>query len=265
MAKGNLPTSAQVIRELKKYIEPDRAHVLSSFFKTGHGQYGEGDKFLGIAVPQTRLVAKRNLDIGLDEISKLIQNPFHEVRLCALIMMSLKVEKLYKVHKKKSAAISPSYEKSVKAQHEQMVRLYLKYMTWINNWDLVDTSAYHIYGSYLYMYKKTEALDILLKHAKSKNIWERRITMISTLYMIRVGESFEVVIEVARSLMLDTEDLIQKAVGWMLRELGKKDKGLLKVFLDSYAGRLPRTTLRYAIEHFDAKERCYYMDLKRSV
>jgi 3-methyladenine DNA glycosylase AlkD len=247
----------EVVREMKKYIEPERAHVLSSFFKTGKGQYGEGDKFIGVTVPHTRLVAKKYIDINLGEVSKLLQNPIHEIRLCALILLSLKVLRLDT--KKGKVAIGSTGEKDIQKNHKGIVDVYLKLMQYVNNWDLVDTSAYHIYGSYLFLYHKMDIFDILLKHAKSKNIWERRIAMVSTLYVIRTGTSLDIVTKVAEALLGDTEDLIHKAVGWMLREAGKKDKKVLIQFLDIHSTKMPRTALRYAIEKLSEGERRKYI------
>jgi 3-methyladenine DNA glycosylase AlkD len=248
----------EVIREMKKYIEPKRAHVLSSFFKTGKGQYGEGDRFIGITVPHTRLVAKKYLDIDLGEVSELLQNPIHEIRLCALIILSLRVLKLYT--KKSVGEVEKEFtQKQYQKEHKEITDLYLKQMQYINNWDLVDTSAYHIYGSYLFLYRREAMLAILLKHAKSKNLWERRIAMVSTMYVIRTGTSLDIVTKVAEALLGDEEDLMHKAVGWMLREAGKKDKKVLISFLDLYSSVMPRTALRYAIEKLNVKERQKYM------
>lgn len=245
---------ADVIREMKKYMEPDRAHVLSSFFKTGKGQYGKGDIFIGVTVPHTRLVAKKYIDIDLSEVSGLLQNPVHEIRLCALVILSLKVLRLY--IKKKGVGVN---KKDIQKKHKDIVDMYLKHMKYVNNWDLVDTSAYHIYGSYVFLYRKGDMLDMLLKHVQSKNLWERRIAMVSTLYVIRTGTSLDIVTKVAKALLSDTEDLMHKAVGWMLREAGKKDKKVLIQFLDSYSSIMPRTALRYAIERLSEKERALYM------
>lgn len=238
-----------VINDLKKYIEPGRAQVLSSFFKDR-----EKDTFIGISTPHIRLVAQRYIDISLNDLDELLQHKVHEYRLCALLILVLKVKRLY----------GKSY-KNQRLMHHDIVRYYLKNLKYINNWDLVDTSAHAIYGPYLYLYKKDSARAVLAMHTQSENIWERRIAMVATWYIIRNGTNADLdsAIYIAEKLINDKQDLIHKAVGWMLREVGKKDERVLSTFLDKYAAYMPRTMLRYALERLDSRKKAFYMSKKK--
>lgn len=236
-------TAAELHDELLAYINPQKAVLFPRFFKTGPGEYGEGDKFLGVTVPNTRKVAKLGKDLPLSEVTKLLHSVWHEDRLLALIMLV------------------NQFKKSEKDGKKAIYDLYLTNTAYVNNWDLVDTSASNIVGGYLFAYPNQKTLKNL---ATSSLLWERRIAMIATLYFIVQGSSKEC-IEIATILINDTHDLMHKAVGWMLREMGKRvSPDQLRDFLEDHAATMPRTTLRYAIEHFTPEERKKWL-AKRSL
>ncbi len=228
----------KILKEILSNKNEEKEKILSRFFKTGKGEYGEGDKFLGITVPVSRSIAKKYFDANFDDISKLIQNEYHEVRLVAILLL---------VHKYKVAKL----EKEKKA----IVDFYLKNTKYINNWDLVDLSAGYIIGDYLL----NKDRKILKKLAKSKSLWERRIAIISTFGFIYKGES-EWTFIIIDMLMEDKHDLIHKACGWMLREVGKRvsEKDLI-LYLDKKSDKMPRTMLRYSIERLPEAKRLYYL------
>ena len=265
------PVSARSIeRILQSYASAERAANSARFFKTGKGQYGEGDKFLGLVVPDVRKVAKSHYkSMSIREIKKLLQSPYHEVRLCALIML------VYQ------------YEKADVAKRRQIFDFYLANTKYINNWDLVDLTAPNIVGDYLlqngsvtedtYFAQTTgftrgvrrkqntvsrdEPPTILVKFSRSTSLWERRIAILATFSFIRAGSHREA-FTIAELLLHDKHDLIHKAVGWMLREVGKRvGKDTLREFLDRHAKTMPRTALRYAIEHMVKEERERYMKM----
>ena len=226
-------------KDLKEFSNEEKAKLLMRFFKTGKGQYGEGDKFIGVVVPDSRKVAKKYSGLSLAEIDKLIKSKIHEERLVALLILVDKTKK----------------EKEVK---REIVEFYLAHTAYINNWDLVDLSAGYIVGKYLLKRDR----KILLKLAQSKNLWERRIAMIATFAFIYEGE-FEWTFKIAKILLHDEHDLIQKAVGWMLREVGKRvSQKELEDFLKENAKTMPRTMLRYAIERLPEPKRQYYLKLR---
>ena len=226
----------EVINALKFVATEERRKVNEWFFKTGKGEYGYGDIFLGVTVPEIRKIAKKfSQEISLQELTKLIRNPTHEVRLCALIIL---VNKYKKEDKNK------------------IYKYYLNHLNAINNWDLVDTSAPHIVGDYLY--NNPEKSKILLEFSQSENLWIRRISIVSTFAFIKNNE-FKKTLEIAKLLLNDDLDLIHKAVGWMLREVYKRDVDLIKRFLRQNYAQIPRTTLRYAIERMDKEERLLYL------
>ena len=204
-----------------------------SFFKTGKGQYSEHDQFLGVRVPQLRMLAKQFKDLSLAELELLITSPFNEERLLALLIL----ENQYKL-----------------GQEEQIYNFYMKNIAQVNNWNLVDQSAHNIAGKHLFTRNK----DILFTLAKSPLMWERRIAIVATWHFIR-NNHFAETIKLAKILLNDKHDLIHKAVGWMLREMGKKDKNILLIFLNEHSKQMPRTMLRYAIEKFSSEERKFYM------
>lgn len=224
--------SAQVINALKQYANPESAEFSRRYFKTGEGQYGHGDTFLGMNVPQIRAVVKQFRDLPLKETEKVLTSKYHEARLTALLILVDQFKRSKKEEERKAV-----YE------------FYLAHTAFINNWDMVDSSAEHIIGGYL----ADKNRSILKKLAKSKSLWERRISIMSTFHFIKKGE-YEDTFRIAEMLLKDKEDLIHKATGWMLREVGKRcSRERLIEFLDSHT--LPRTALRYAIEHFPEEER----------
>ncbi|MBT7706294.1 DNA alkylation repair protein [archaeon] len=216
--------------ELKSNANPEKAKVLQGFFKTGKGQYGEGDIFLGITVPKQRKIAKEFYDLKLNDVLQLLKSPIHEERLTSLLILVDRYEK---------------------TNDHRFVKFYLKNAKYVNNWDLVDLSAPKILGSYLLNLKNRKILYTL---ARSNNLWEKRISIISTFALIRDNQ-LDDTLKISKILLNDTHDLTHKAVGWMLREVGKRDEKLLIKFLKENYDDLPRTTLRYAIEKFDEKRR----------
>ena len=228
--------SKEVVNALKLVATEERRKVNEWFFKTGKGEYGYGDIFLGVTAPDLRRIAKKfSQEISLQELTELIRSPIHEVRLCALIILVNKYKK---------------------EDSDKIYRYYLKHLNSVNNWDLVDTSAPHIVGDYLN--KNPEKSKILLEFSRSENLWIRRISIVSTLAFIKNNE-FNKTLEIAKLLLNDDHDLIHKAVGWMLREIYKRDEVLIKRFLRQNYAQIPRTTLRYAIERMDKEERLLYL------
>ncbi|MCX6779908.1 MAG: DNA alkylation repair protein [Candidatus Magasanikbacteria bacterium] len=227
------------IKELKIAGDQTKATVLGRFFKTGKGQYGEGDVFLGIYVPIQRSIAKKYETLKLKDIEILLQSKIHEHRTGALFILTAQ------------------YKKSDDKTKEKIFKFYLRNTARINNWDLVDLSAPNIVGEYLLKKDKS----ILYKLARSKNLWEKRIAIVSTLAFIRAKE-LEEVLKISEILLNDNHDLIHKATGWMLREAGKRNEKVLRKFLDKHATKMPRTMLRYAIEKFNPTDRKYYLCLK---
>lgn len=222
--------------ELRILADFEKANLLQRFFKTGKGQYGEGDIFLGVIVPNTRKVARKNLDLNLLEIKKILYSKIHEERLCALLIL---VDK---------------FAMANLAEKKKIFDFYIKNSKQINNWDLVDLSSHKIVGEYLL----DKPRNILYKLARSKNLWQKRIAIISTFAFIRDGQ-YKDYLKIAEILMKDKHDLIHKAVGWMLREVGKKSANVEKAFLKKFSKKMPRTMLRYAIEKFPEDERREYL------
>lgn len=227
-------TAESVRKDLRKAADQDKAAVLQGFFKTGAGQYAEGDVFLGVTVPQSRAIAKKYADVALPEVKELLMSKIHEERLVALLLL---------VQKYKDA--------EDRKEQERIAKFYLDNIKQVNNWDLVDLSASGILGPF-------NDRVLLYKLAKSDNLWERRIAMVATLHFIRQGD-FEDTIKIAKILLQDRHDLMHKAAGWMLREVGKRDRTVLEQFLDSHCTSMPRTMLRYAIERLPAQKRLHYM------
>jgi len=228
--------SKEVVNALKLVATEERRKVNEWFFKTGKGEYGYGDIFLGVTAPDLRRIAKKfSQEISLQELTELIRSPIHEVRLCALIILVNKYNK---------------------EEPDRIYHYYLKHLNSVNNWDLVDTSAPHIVGDYLY--NNPEKSKILLEFSHSENLWIRRISIVSTFAFIKNNE-FNTTLEITKLLLNDNHDLIHKAVGWMLREIYKRDEGLIKRFLRQNYAQIPRTTLRYAIERMDKEERLLYL------
>ena len=230
-------TYKKISRILKGFADPAIAAHSQRFFKTGKGEYGEGDRFLGIRVPVLRKQARRFRHLALEEVTVLLRSRWHEERLCALFILVAR------------------FSQGALEDKAAIYKLYLAHTAYINNWDLVDSSAPHIVGAYL-ADKNRQPLFAL---AQSPSLWERRIAMLATLYLIRKNE-FDDALEIAKILQNDAEDLIHKAVGWMLREVGKRDGAVERAFLAEHYQQMPRTMLRYAIEKFPANERRKYLE-----
>lgn len=227
-------------KELRRFSSPTKAKASAWFFKTGLGQYGEGDKFIGVTVPNQRQIARKFKDLSLTEIEMLLRSPIHEERLVSLIILV------------------NQFKKADEKDKKEIFEFYLANTNQINNWDLVDTSAGYIVGGYLI----DKPRDILGKLARSESIWERRIATIATLAFIIKGDPNDA-LKIAEILLNDEHDLIQKAVGWMLREVGKRcGENYLTSFLDKHAYKMPRTMLRYSIEHFPPEKRQKYLKKK---
>ena len=236
MFNRSIMANSSVKKELLKNRDREQAKHLSRFFKTGKGQYGEGDVFLGIKVPVQREIVKKFKDAELKEIQELMNDEFHECRLTGLLIL---VNRYKKTEDKK-----------------EIFDFYLKNAKRINNWDLVDLTAPNIVGDFLLDKKKER--EVLYSLVKSKNLWERRIAILSTFTFLR-NKDFKDVLKISEILLKDKEDLIHKAVGWMLREAGKRDKEVEISFLNKHYQKMPRTMLRYAIEKFSDKERAFFM------
>jgi len=226
----------RISTRLRNLADPEIAAHSQRFFKTGKGQYGEGDRFLGIRVPVIRAELKRYPDITLDDIGPLLHSPYHEARLFALL------------------AMVRLFNASLQGDRRPIYRFYLGNTRYINNWDLVDSSAAQIVGAYL----ETRQRRPLYKLVKSASLWERRIAVLATFHFIR-SRDYADALRLAEQLLDDDEDLIHKAVGWMLREIGKRDTDVEKTFLQRHCRQMPRTMLRYAIERFPERERRRYL------
>lgn len=254
-------------KELKKIANPKKARILQGFFKTGKGEYGEGDVFLGITVPQSRAIAVKFKNLDFVSIERLLHSKIHEERLIALLILVCKLEQT-------------NILENV-GMNENIYNFYLKNIECVNNWDLVDLSADKIIGGYLFSLgwgpvtrflpasapltvravgsPSSHATPLfLIKLANSKNIWEKRIAIVSTYYFIK-NNKFDATLKIAEILLYDKHDLIQKAVGWMLREVGKRDLPTEIKFLNKYYKTMQRTSLRYAIEKFPEKLRLNFL------
>ncbi|MCC6933514.1 MAG: DNA alkylation repair protein [Deltaproteobacteria bacterium] len=227
--------AAKAKKTLRKLASKSEAKKIKIFFKTGKGQYAEGDLFLGIKVPLIRKVAAQFSKMSLSEINILLKSRWHEERLLALVLLTNNFQQNQNLR-------------------DAICKLYLDNTRYINNWDLVDISAPHIVGQHLLRKKKKP----LYKLARSKNLWERRIAIISTFAFIRQND-FADTLKLSEILLNDTHDLIHKAVGWMLREVGKRDTDALVQFLNKHAHHMPRTSLRYAIEKFTKSKKQFYL------
>jgi len=227
----------EILEEINLHKDPLRAKLLARYFKTGKGQYGEGDIFLGLTVPIARSIASKYKNISMKDVNLLIKNKIHEVRLIALFIL------MYK------------YKNGSPEEKEKIVKFYLKNTKYINNWDLVDLPCCHILGGYLWEKKDKK---ILIKLANSKNLWEQRIAMVSTLVFIKNGY-MRLTIKLAKKFFNHDHDLMHKATGWALREMGKRNPAELHKFLKENASQMPRTMLRYAIEKFPRDIRLIYL------
>lgn len=227
----------KIIEEIKKHQNPNLAQHYAKFFQTHKGGYGEGDLFYGLKVPEVRKIVKLFYnDISLDNIEDLIKNPYHEVRLCVLFIM---VEK---------------FKKASEQEKELLVGIYLNNLEYINNWDLVDSSASYILGEYW----SDNDLNDLWKLARSRYLWSERVSILTTFGFIKKG-SYKTTLELCEFFLNHRHDLIHKATGWMLREIGKRDLTQLLKFLDKYHKKMPRTMLRYSIEKLPQEQRKFYM------
>lgn len=225
-------------KRILKFANKEKAELLSHYFKTGQGQYGEGDIFLGLVVPQQRALAKEFLFLSFCNLQKFLNSKYHEFRLIALLILVGKFNKASEVEKKK------------------IVDFYLKNIKNINNWDLVDLSCYHIIGAYLFDKNR----DVLYKLANSKHLWSKRVAIVSTFYFIKRDDLSDV-FKLAKILLSDEHDLIHKAIGWMLREAGIRDQSKLEKFLLDNMKNINRTTWRYSIERFSLEKKKYFMSI----
>ena len=228
--------TAAIQRELESLADPGHAAILLRFFQTGPGEYGEGNRFRGIRVPVLRKIAKKYRDLPLPEAGRLLQSGFHDDRLLALLIL---------IHQ---------YYQGEGSARDAIHRLYLAHARLVNNWDLVDASAPHLLGHYL----QDRPKGLLTRLAASGVLWERRMAVMATFSFIKLGD-FDETCRIARILLNDPEDLIHKAVGWMLREVGKRDVAVAEAFLQAHYRQMPRTMLRYAIERFPAARRQAYL------
>ena len=231
-------TAKQFIVRLNQHASPSDAAQMQRYFKTAPGEYGAGDVFIGVRMGNVFALAKEFAEMPLDEIEKLLESPIHEARAGAVSIMDFQARR----------------KKTSDARRQELFELYLRRHDRINNWDLVDRSAMYVVGGYLY--DKPRA--VLYRLARSKNIWERRTAIVSTAYFIRQRD-LDDTFKLAEMLLRDEHDLIHKATGWMLRAAGDADRKRLLEFLEQHAATMPRTMLRYAIEHFDQKQRAKYM------
>lgn len=228
---------ATLTETLQQLADPGIAEHSQRFFKTGPGEYGEGDRFLGIRVPEQRKVAGTFRNLSLDELESLLQSEWHEVRLTALFILVLQ------------------YQNGDAAQRETIFHFYIRNLDRVNNWDLVDSSAGHIAGHHLIDKDRSLLFDL----AESENIWKRRVAIIATGAFIR-HEDLEDTFRISEMLLNDPQDLIHKAVGWMIRETGKKDREAMEAFLLRHYRQMPRTMLRYSIEHLPKERRKEYLE-----
>jgi 3-methyladenine DNA glycosylase AlkD len=231
--------AADVRQELHSIADPDKAAILQRFFKTGPGHYGEGDIFIGVMVPQSRQVAKKFSKLRLGEVKTLLYSRFHEERLVALLILA-----------RRYTSAPSSKEK------EEIIKFYLDNIKQVNNWDLVDLSAPNILGAHLV--DNRDMRKLLYRLARSENIWERRIAIVSTHHFIRKGD-FSDTLKIAEMLLQDRHDLIHKAAGWMLREVGKRDAAAEEAFIEKHCSIMPRMMFRYAIERLPESKRRHYM------
>jgi 3-methyladenine DNA glycosylase AlkD len=235
-------TAVEFIKKLKTYRSPEELKKIQRYFKTGAGEYGEGDEFIGVRMGQVFTLAKEFIEMPPGEIEKLLESPIHEVRAGALSIMDKQAR----------------HKKTPESRRKELFDLYIRRHDRINNWDLVDLGALYMVGSYLF----DKPRDILYKLARSKKIWERRSAIVATAYFIRQGDVADT-FKIAEMLVNDKEDLVHKATGWMLRFAGEKDRQKLLGFLDRHAASMPRTLLRYSIERLDKKQRDHYMGMKK--
>ncbi len=231
-----VPSATAILKELVALRNPTRALHAQAYFKTAPGEYGEGDQFLGIPVPTIRRLSKEHRTLPIRSVMTLLRSPWHEVRQLALFILVLQ------------------FERGSEAQQADIYTRYLQHTRYINNWDLVDCSARQVVGGWL-LERDRSPIDTLIR---SSVLWERRIGVLALFRLVEEGE-FGYPLEVARVLLTDRHDLMHKAVGWMLRDVGDADPAVLRRFLDAHVQAMPRTTLRYAIEHLTPRLRREYL------
>jgi 3-methyladenine DNA glycosylase AlkD len=258
-------SATRIVKRLKSLGTPDKAELLSGFFKTGKGQYGEGDRFLGVIMPEQRKIAKEFRELPFPEIEKLLSSPYHEARMTGLLILTY------------------AYERADVNARQAIYDFLFAHRGAMNNWDLVDVIVPKIIGEHLLTCSKNHSSpsrtrelplkrgagkrwgqngrEILHRFAQSDNLWERRVSIVSTAAFIRADE-FDDTLSICETLLGDGHDLIHKATGWMLREVGKRDESALRAFLDAHVTRMPRTMLRYAIERFSEGERRRYLAMR---
>jgi len=240
-----------ILKDLKKVSSKERATNSSRFFKTGKGEYGEGDVFVGIRTPDIRKISKQYLkELTLVDLDFFFHNKIHEYRLFAVISLTYMYEDTKKI---------PD-ERIKEKRREEIFNYYVKNCKWVNNWDLVDVSAPKIVGEFLKNKERDKRRKILYDFVRSDNLWDQRIAIVSTYVFIKEGE-FKEILELSKLLMNHKHNLIHKALGWMLREVGKKNEGILKIFLDDYANKMPRTMLKYSVERLNDEDRQRYLNL----
>lgn len=235
-------SAERFVERLETFRSPEELKKIQRYFKSGEGEYGEGDEFMGVRMGQVFGLAKEFIDMPPGEIEKLLESPIHEVRAGAVSIMDKQARR----------------KKTPESRRKELFELYLRRMDRINNWDLVDLGSLYAIGSYLF----DKPRDILYTLARSKNIWERRTAIVGTAYFIRQGDIADT-FKIAEILLNDDQDLIHKATGWMLRAAGATDRQKLLSFLDQHAATMPRTLLRYSIEHLDKEQRGHYLSLKK--
>ncbi len=228
----------KIKEELQSHANLEKAKIYLRFFKTGKGHYGEGDQFIGLTMPEQRKIAQKYMNINIQDLTPLVTSPTHEYRMTALLILTYK------------------YKKANEDTKKEIYDFYIKHYACINNWDLVDVTAPNIVGEYLLDRKSRRR--ILYEFATSDHLWKKRIAIISTFTFIK-NEDFQDTINIAEILLEDKHDLIHKAVGWMLREMGKKNEKKLLDFLDKYHKTMPRTMLRYSLEKLDQDKKDFYM------
>lgn len=244
----------EIITKMLQLENKEQREVLTRFFKTDKGEYGEGDMFLGIKVPQTRQIVKwARLSVSLDEIAKLLNNKWHEIRLCGFLLL---VEEM-KPHRQ----LRPRQSRELAQHQDTIAEFYLQNATKANNWDLVDLSCPSIIGTWLLSGLKGTVIgyETIDKLASSTNLWEQRIAIVSTYTLIR-EHRYDVTLHLATKLLSHPHPLIHKAIGWMLREVGKRDISTLRQYLTEHYSKMPRTSLRYAIERMSPEERSYWIN-----
>jgi 3-methyladenine DNA glycosylase AlkD len=236
-------SAERFVKELEAHRSPEELEKRRRYFKTGEGQYGEGDEFMGVRMGQVFALAKEFIEMPPEEIEKLLESPLHEVRAGALSIMDKQARR----------------KRTPESRRKELFDLYLRRTDRINNWDLVDVACPYVVGGYLF----DKPRDVLYELARSESLWERRTAIVSTSYFIKQGD-LDDTFEIAALLLDDEEDLIHKATGGWLREAGKMDRQRLLRFLDRHAATMPRTMLRYATEHLDKEQRTHYLNMKKS-